>query len=129
MTEQIPPELQTQLIKLQQLQDQLNRLLAEKSVIDSELKEVNNVLEELAKLPQDSYVYEIVGNLLVKKDKATIEKDLNDRKELLELRSRVYQKNEANLRKQLEDVQKKVNELMAKYYPQLAGGTQTTQKA
>ncbi len=130
MTEQIPPELQTQLIKLQQLQDQLNRLLAEKSVIDSELREVNNVLEELAKLPQDSSVYEVVGNLLIKKDKSTVEKDLNDRKELLELRSKVYQKNEANLRKQLEDVQKKVNELMAKYYPQLSTGAgQTTQKA
>jgi prefoldin beta subunit len=123
MTEQIPPELQTQIMKLQQLQDQLNRLLAEKSIIDSELREINTVLDELSKLPQDAVIYEIVGNLLVKKDKGSVEKNLNERKELLELRSKVYQRNETNLRRQLEEVQKKVNELLAKYYPQLRGGS------
>lgn len=128
MTEQIPPELQTQLVKLQQLQEQLNRLLAEKSIIDSELREINSILEELSKLPQDVTIYEIIGNLLVKKERANVEKDLNERKELLELRAKVYQRNESNLRKQLEEVQKKVNELMAKYYPQFKGSTSAPQK-
>lgn len=121
MTEKLPPELQTQLVRLQQLQNQLNRLLAEKSVIDSELREVNKILQELSNLPAGTTVYKIVGNLLVKTDKETIQKELDDRKEILELRSRTYQKQENLLRTQLEDLQKKVNELLAKYYPQ--GGT------
>ncbi|MEM0373752.1 MAG: prefoldin subunit beta [Sulfolobaceae archaeon] len=130
MTEQVPPELQTQIVKLQQLQEQLNRLLAEKSIIDSELREINSILEELSKLPQDVTIYEIIGNLLVRKERSNVEKDLNERKELLELRAKVYQRNESNLRRQLEEVQKKVNELMAKYYPQLkGGGTSAPQKA
>lgn len=122
MTERIPPELQTQLVKLQQLQDQLNRLLTEKNVIDSELREVNKILQELSQLPSGTTVYKIVGNLLVKTDKETVQKELDDRKEILELRSRTYQKQESLLRTQLEDLQKKVNELISKYYPQ-SGGT------
>ena len=122
MTERIPPELQTQLVKLQQLQDQLNRLLTEKNVIDSELREINKILQELSQLAAGTPVYKIVGNLLVKTDKEAIQKELDDRKELLELRSKTYQKQENLLRTQLEDLQKKVNELLAKYYPQ-SGGT------
>lgn len=118
MAEKLPPEVQTQLLKLQQLQSQLERLSYEKSVIDSELREVNKVLEELSTLPTDTTVYKILGNLLVKKDKSTIEKELSDRKEILELRSRTYQKQEDLLKKQFDDLQRKVNELLQRYYPQ-----------
>ncbi|MBW9140577.1 MAG: prefoldin subunit beta [Candidatus Aramenus sp.] len=118
MAERLPPEVQTQLVKLQQLQSQLERLSYEKSVIDSELREINKVLEELSSLPADTSVYKVVGNLLVKKDKSSVEKELNDRKEILELRSRTYQKQEDILKKQFEDLQKKVNDLLQKYYSQ-----------
>lgn len=118
MAENLPPELKTALVKYQELQDKLQRLLAEKSVIDSELKEVNRVLQELGSLPQDTPVYKIVSNLLVKVNKADVEKELNDRKEILELRSRTYQKQESTFRMQLEDLQKKIQELYNKYYPQ-----------
>ncbi|AWR94411.1 prefoldin subunit beta [Acidianus brierleyi] len=123
MAEKLPPEVQTQLLKLQQLQSQLERLGYEKSVIDSELREVNKVLEELSTLPADTIIYKILGNLLVKKDKSTIEKELSDRKEILELRSRTYQKQEDLLKKQFDDLQRKVNELLQRYYPQ--GGSST----
>ena len=122
MTEKIPPELQTQLLRLQQLQDQLNRLIAEKNVIDTELREINKILQELSQLAAGTPVYKIVGNLLIKTDKETIQKELDDRREILELRSKTYQKQENLLRTQLEELQKKVNELLAKYYPQ-SGGT------
>ena len=128
MTERIPPELQTELIKLQQLQDQLNRVLAEKSIIDSQLREVNKVLQELSQLPAGTTVYKIVGNLLVKVDKEAVQRELDDQKTILELRSRTYQNQESKLRSQLEERQKKVNELMAKYNL-LPGGSGGTPKA
>lgn len=121
MTERIPPELKAELVKLQQLQDQLNRVLAEKSVIDNQLREVNKVLQELSQLPSDTTVYKLVGNLLVKVNKDDVQKELDEEKTILELRSRTYQNQEAKLRAQLEERQKKVNELMAKYYPQGSG--------
>ncbi|MDT7872237.1 MULTISPECIES: prefoldin subunit beta [unclassified Stygiolobus] len=121
MTERIPPELKAEIVKLQQLQDQLNRVLTEKSVIDNQLREVNKVLQELTQLPSDAIVYKMVGNLLVKVNKDEIQKELDEQKTILELRSRTYQNQEAKLRAQLEERQKKVNELMAKYYPQGSG--------
>lgn len=121
MTERIPPELKAEIVKLQQLQDQLNRVLTEKSVIDNQLREVNKVLQELTQLPSDATVYKMVGNLLVKVNKDEIQKELDEQKTILELRSRTYQNQEAKLRAQLEERQKKVNELMAKYYPQGSG--------
>ncbi|MEM3221961.1 MAG: prefoldin subunit beta, partial [Saccharolobus sp.] len=99
---------------------QLDRLLLEKSTIENELREINRVLDELATLNTDATIYKIVGNLLIKSDKASIEKELNDRKELLELRSRTYQKQESILRKQLEDLQAKINEILSRY--NLQGG-------
>ncbi|MGC9105753.1 MAG: prefoldin subunit beta [Thermoprotei archaeon] len=123
MAENLPPDLKVALTKYQDLQDKLQRLLAERSVIDSELKEINRVLQELGGIPQDATVYKIVGNLLVKVDKQTVEKELNDRKEILELRSRTYQKQEATFRTELENLQKKIQELYSKYYPQPSGAT------
>jgi prefoldin beta subunit len=121
LAENLPPDLKVALTKYQDLQDKLQRLLAERSVIDSELKEINRVLQELGGIPQDATVYKIVGNLLVKVDKQTVEKELNDRKEILELRSRTYQKQEATFRTELENLQKKIQELYSKYYPQPSG--------
>ncbi|MEM0067780.1 MAG: prefoldin subunit beta [Saccharolobus sp.] len=120
MAEKLPPEVQAQLAKFQQLKGQLDRLLLEKSTIENELREINRVLDELATLNTDATIYKIVGNLLIKSDKASIEKELNDRKELLELRSRTYQKQESILRKQLEDLQAKINEILSRY--NLQGG-------
>jgi prefoldin, beta subunit, archaeal len=118
----LPPDLKTALARYQDLQDKLQRLLAERSVIDSELKEINRVLQELGNIPQDSTIYKIIGNLLVRVNKADVERELNDRKEILELRSRTYQKQEATFRTELENLQKKIQELYNKYYPQGAGG-------
>ncbi|BBG24411.1 prefoldin subunit beta [Sulfuracidifex tepidarius] len=122
MTEKLPPELQTQLGKFQQLKDQLDKLLQEKAVVEGELKEINKVLEELSSLPADATLYKIVGNIFVKTEKAKVESELNDRKDLLELRSKAYQKQEGLLRKQLEDLQSKINDMLSRYYPQSGGG-------
>ncbi|MEM3802106.1 MAG: prefoldin subunit, partial [Saccharolobus sp.] len=53
MAEKLPPEVQAQLAKFQQLKDQLDRLLLEKSTIENELREINRVLDELATLNTD----------------------------------------------------------------------------
>jgi len=121
LAEKVPPELQAQVVRLQQLQNQLGNLIAEKNVVEGELREINRILESLSTLPTDSTLYKIVGNLLVKFDKATVEKELNERKEFLEIRSKAYQRQESELRKQYEAVQKKVNELVGKYYRPPAG--------
>ncbi|MEM2628012.1 MAG: prefoldin subunit beta, partial [Ignisphaera sp.] len=86
MAEKIPPEVQQHAIKYQQIQTQLNQLIAEKSVLEQELREINRALEVLKNVPNDTEVYRAAGHLLIKISKEVAEKELNERKELIELR-------------------------------------------
>ncbi len=120
--EKIPPEAQQYIMRLQQLQEQLNVVLTEKSVVENELREVERVLSTLKDMPPDAVIFKAAGRaFLVKVSKEDAEKELNERKEILELRLKTLQKQESLLRKQAEELQKKVNEILAKTYQSLAG--------
>jgi len=108
MVERVPPEVQQQIVKLQQLQAQLNQVLAEKSVLEQELREVSRALEVLKDIPEDGEVFRVAGHLLVRIKKSDAEKELNERKELIELRLKTLEKQESLLRQQISDLQSKI---------------------
>ncbi len=114
MAERIPPEIQQQIIKLQQLQAQLNQIIAEKSVLDQDLREVQRALEVLKSLPEDAEVYRVAGHLLVRIKKSDAEKELSERKELLELRLRSLEKQESLIRQQISELQSKISKGLSK---------------
>lgn len=116
MAERVPPEVQHYAVKYQQLQNLLAQILTEKSAVETELKEVNRVLSELEKLPDDVEIYKSVGHVLVKTNKTVVQSELNERKELLELRLRALEKQEKEARRQLEGIQAKIKEIMARTY-------------
>ncbi len=122
MTEQLPPELQHQVMKLQQLQDQLVRVSQERSILEAELREVERVLNVLDGLPEDSTVYRSVGSVLVKVEKNQVEKEYSDRKEILEIRLNKLKEQENLLKEQIKKVQEKIKELSSKNYMVGAGG-------
>ncbi|MEM5822864.1 MAG: prefoldin subunit, partial [Ignisphaera sp.] len=66
MAESLPPELQQQVIKYQQLQTQLNQVLAERSLLEQELREINRALEILKNVPDNIDIYRSAGHLLIK---------------------------------------------------------------
>lgn len=116
MAEKIPPEVQQHAIKYQQIQAQLNQLIAEKSVLEQELREINRALEVLKNVPNDAEVYRAAGHLLIKISKETAEKELNERKELIELRIKTLSRQEALLRQQLSEIQSKLSEYLSTTY-------------
>lgn len=116
MAESLPPELQQQVIKYQQLQAQLNQVLAEKSVIEQELREINRALEILKNTPDDVDLYRSAGHLLIKVSKNDAERELSERKELLELRLKTLGRQESLIRQQLADVQSKLSQYMSSVY-------------
>ncbi|MEM2910423.1 MAG: prefoldin subunit beta [Nitrososphaerota archaeon] len=113
MSKEIPPNVQQQLLRLQQLQQTLSALLAERQRLEAELLEINSALEELDKMDEGAVVYKAVGPVLVKvsKDKLTVE--LKDRKELTETRLKVLEKQDAKMRVQIESVQKDIQRSMS----------------
>ena len=75
MAESIPPEVQTKLMKLQQLQEQLSAIRAQRQSVELELREVSRVLDEIKELPEEEEVYESIGHILVKRKKDDVVRD------------------------------------------------------
>lgn len=106
----LPPQVQERLLRLQQLQQTLQSVLAQKQQVELELTEIEQALSELQKTADDAVIYRAIGTLLVKAEKAKIVADLNERKELLNTRVAVLGKQEERLRSQLKDLQAKLQQ-------------------
>jgi prefoldin beta subunit len=106
----LPPNVQERLLRLQQLQQTLQSLLAQKQQVEMEKNEVEQTLAEMAKTADDAVLYKSIGSLLVKSDKANISTDLNERKELLVTRSTVIAKQEERIRSQVKETQTKLQD-------------------
>jgi len=104
----LPPQVQERLLRLQQLQQTLQAVLTQKQQLELELTETEQALEELNKLSDDAVIYKSIGSLLVKSKKETVATELNERKELLNLRINVLGKQEERLRSQMKDLQTKL---------------------
>lgn len=106
----LPPQVQERLLRLQQVQQTLQSVLAQKQQVDMELTEIEQALGELQKMAEDAVIYKAIGTLLVKSEKTKIITDLNERKELLNTRTTVLSKQEERLRTQLKDLQAKLQQ-------------------
>ncbi len=103
---EIPPHIRQQILRLQQLQQTLEIVVSEKQRIEAELVEINNAIEELGKTSEDSIVYKIVGRILIKTNKENLKNELMEKKEVMETRSKVLEKQEERTRAQLTTLQK-----------------------
>jgi prefoldin beta subunit len=104
----LPPQVQERLLRLQQLQQTLQSVLNQKQQIEIELMEVEQALSEIEKMSEDTVIYKSLGSLLVKTNKMKITGELNERKELLNMRVKVLSKQEERLRGQIKDLQAKI---------------------
>ncbi|MBT0159296.1 prefoldin subunit beta [Candidatus Bathyarchaeota archaeon A05DMB-2] len=113
----LPPQVQERLLRLQQLQQTLQSILAQKQQVEMEQTEVEQTISELQKTPDDAVIYKAVGSLLVKGDKAKITEELVERKELLNTRSTVLAKQEERIRSQVKDAQTKLQQDLSPVSP------------
>ena len=106
----LPPQVQERLLRLQQLQQTLQSVMAQKQQVDMEQTEVEQTLTELQKTADDAVIYKSAGSLLVKAEKAKVTEELVERKELLNTRNTVLARQEERLRSQVKEVQTKLQE-------------------
>jgi prefoldin beta subunit len=107
---QIPPQLQEQLQRLQQLQQTLETVVAQRQQLELESIEVNRALAELEKIPDDGLVYKSVGSLLVRAEKKKVVEELVERKELLATRVAVLQRQQTRADERLKELQRAIQE-------------------
>ena len=113
----LPPQIQERLLRLQQLQQTLQSVLAQKQQVEIELTEIDQALSELQQMTDDAVIYKAIGSLLVKAEKSKITADLNERKELLNTRATVLGKQEERLRPQIKDLQTKLQQDLSPVSP------------
>lgn len=106
----LPPNVQERLLRLQQLQQTLQSILAQKQQVEMEKNELEQTLAELTKTADDAVIYKAIGSLLVKSEKSKVTEDLNERKSLLETRSTVIARQEERIRSQVKEAQTKLQE-------------------
>jgi len=102
---QLPPNIQERLARLQQLQNTLQSLVLQKQRLDLEQSETERALKTLEATPSDRKMYKSEGAILVEKKKDEIVKELSERKEFLEMRSKVLTKQENKTRERLTSLQ------------------------
>jgi len=93
--------------QLQLLQQNIQNVLVQKQQFQQELLEIESALKEL---PSSTQSYQIIGKLMIAKDKEALLKDLEERKEIIDLRIKNFDKQEKQLKESLEETQKKALE-------------------
>lgn len=103
---ELPENAREDIMNFQQIQQQLQMLMLQKQNIQIQTIEIENALKELEKAG-DKEVFEVVGNIMVKKQKKELVTSLKEKQDLFGLRT-------TTLDKQLEELNKKARELQKK---------------
>jgi prefoldin beta subunit len=106
----LPPQVQERFLRLQQLQQTLQSVLAQKQQVELELSESGQASSELEKLTDDAVIYKATGSLMIKAEKTKVTTELNERKDLLNTRVTILTKQEERVRAQLKEVQTKLQQ-------------------
>lgn len=124
--QQIPPWLQEKLAKMQQSQQNLQSIMAQKQQLEIEHLETEKALEEIQKAGDNDDVYKHAGSILIKSNKNDLIAELEERKELAKTRSTVLSKQEERVKQSLQEQESKITEMMKQ---QTTGSNNTQQSS
>ena len=122
--QQIPPLVQEQLAKLQQTQQNLQSILAQKQQLEFDKLETEKALEELKKANDDDMVFKHAGTILIKSNKKDLIEELDEKKELANTKASPLTKQEERLKITLKEGETKIQEMIKN---QSVAGTQQPQ--
>lgn len=110
--QQVPPWLQEQVSRLQQIQQNLQSIVLQKQHLESEQLETDRALEVLKKMNDNEAVYKTAGSILVKSTKPSMISELEEKKELSNTRLTVLSKQETRLKENLKEAETKIREMI-----------------
>ncbi|MEW6529082.1 MAG: prefoldin subunit beta [Candidatus Micrarchaeota archaeon] len=104
--DQMNPEFEKNVAEYQTVERQLQSVLLQKHQIQIQLNEIAIASEEIVKAKDD--IYKATGSILMKTTKEEGEKDLKNKKDLLEIRLKALIQQEEKLKPMLLNLQKKI---------------------
>ena len=111
---ELPPQIQNQLAQLQQIQQQAQALMQQKSQVEMVLRETERSLEELKKTEEDAVVYKAAGELLVKANREEVLKDLEEKKDSLDVRLKSLARQEERIQSRFTQLQDQLKAALGK---------------
>ena len=99
-------ETENKITQLQMLEQNIQNFLLQKQTFQTQLIEVDNALEEIEKAKGNAY--RIVGPIMVSSSKEELKKDLESKKEILDLRIKSIEKQENQLKDKASKIQSEV---------------------
>ena len=110
----LPPQVQNHLAQFQQFQQQLQLVIQQRTQVELRLRDVERALEELKKIKGDTLIYKSIGSLLIKSPgKESVEKDLTESKETLEIRKKTLDDQEGRLKEKTQELQSKIQNALS----------------
>ena len=110
--QQMPPWLQEQIGKLQQSQQNLQSIMAQKQQVEMDSAEADKALEELKKASDDDQVFKHAGSILIKSTKNVLIEELEEKKELAKTKITVLTKQEERIKTSLQEQEKRIQEML-----------------
>ncbi|MBR9678433.1 MAG: prefoldin subunit beta [Nanoarchaeota archaeon] len=107
------PDIKEKLMKMQQLQQQLEILMYQKQGISVNVAEIENALKEL-EATKDKEVYEVVGSIMLKRKSEDLKKKLSEKKDVTEIRKTSLDKQIGSLAEQLKKLREEINQALPK---------------
>jgi len=116
MSGELPPQIQNQLAQLQQLQQQAQAVISQKTQIEALIRETDAALRELEKSSDDAVIYS-VGELLFKSEKNKLTEELKERKEMMDLRLKTMSKQEERIQSRFTQLQDQLKQSLGQIPP------------
>jgi prefoldin beta subunit len=105
----LPPWITEQILRLQQIQQNLQAIMMKKQQIEQEIAETDIILEEIKKLDGDNKVYKRYDNLLIKSKREDIVREFKEKKVTLNTRMLVVEKQKSRVNDNLKEVENKIS--------------------
>jgi len=92
--------------ELQLLEQNLQNILLQKNTFQTQLMEIDNALKEIKNTKEKAY--KIVGPIMIEEKKEKIKKDLDSKKEVINLRLKTIEKQETQLKGKYTELQSEI---------------------
>ncbi|MBN2141915.1 prefoldin subunit beta [Candidatus Woesearchaeota archaeon] len=102
-------EIQGKINQLSTIEHNIQQFAAQKQQFQSQLVEVESAEKELETAKE---AHKIIGNIMVSCDKETLQKELKEKKEMLNLRLESFDKQESKMKEKAQELQKEVMDAM-----------------
>lgn len=109
---ELPLQIKEQFVKLEQTQQNLQSIVAQKQHTEMEQAETDKAIEELQKASNEDSVYKFAGSILVKSTKQELMTHLEEKKEMAKTRFTVLEKQEQRVMTSLKEQESKITEIM-----------------